>query len=212
MNVQIEMKKLILLAAYLTINSSEAQRFILSQPQVFKTGSNFVKSPNDGPSSVVSSTPSRQYEVPSQLTTPTTFYQVPSEVSEASEVSEVSEVSPPLPSVSEATVVQDNSEQLNSVNSVSTVLSKPGAITSAETDKLFISPAASSLSALAVSSDNKLTAGSSLSAGAAIIISFLLSLIPTLAVSIPFIALRRPIVTRGKRESSLATDNVMLGL
>ena len=209
MNVQIEMKKLILLAAYLTINSSEAQRFILSQPQVFKTGSNFVKSPNDGPSSVVSSTPSRQYEVPSQLTTPTTFYQVPSEVSEASEVSEVS---PPLPSVSEATVVQDNSEQLNSVNSVSTVLSKPGAITSAETDKLFISPAASSLSALAVSSDNKLTAGSSLSAGAAIIISFLLSLIPTLAVSIPFIALRRPIVTRGKRESSLATDNVMLGL
>ena len=209
MNVQIEMKKLILLAAYLTINSSEAQRFILSQPQVFKTGSNFVKSPNDGPSSVVSSTPSRQYEVPSQLTTPTTFYQVPSEVSEASEVSEVS---PPLPSVSEATVVQDNSEQLNSVNSVSTVLSKPGAITSAETDKLFISPAASSLSALAVSSDNKLTAGSSLSAGAAIIISFLLSLIPTLAVSIPFIALRRPIVTRGKRESSLATDNVMLEL
>lgn len=203
------MKKLILLAAYLTINSSEAQRFILSQPQVFKTGSNFVKSPNDGPSSVVSSTPSRQYEVPSQLTTPTTFYQVPSEVSEASEASEVS---PPLPSVSEATVVQDNSEQLNSVNSVSTVLSKPGAITSAETDKLFISPAASSLSALAVSSDNKLTAGSSLSAGAAIIISFLLSLIPTLAVSIPFIALRRPIVTRGKRESSLATDNVMLGL
>ena len=209
MNVQIEMKKLILLAAYLTINSSEAQRFILSQPQVFKTGSNFVKSPNDGPSSVVSSTPSRQYEVPSQLTTPTTFYQVPSEVSEASEASEVS---PPLPSVSEATVVQDNSEQLNSVNSVSTVLSKPGAITSAETDKLFISPAASSLSALAVSSDNKLTAGSSLSAGAAIIISFLLSLIPTLAVSIPFIALRRPIVTRGKRESSLATDNVMLEL
>ena len=200
------MKKLILLAAYLTINSSEAQRFILSQPQVFKTGSNFVKSPNDGPSSVVSSTPSRQYEVPSQLTTPTTFYQVPSEASEASEVS------PPLPSVSEATVVQDNSEQLNSVNSVSTVLSKPGAITSAETDKLFISPAASSLSALAVSSDNKLTAGSSLSAGAAIIISFLLSLIPTLAVSIPFIALRRPIVTRGKRESSLATDNVMLEL
>ena len=197
------MKKLILLAAYLTINSSEAQRFILSQPQVFKKGSNFVKSPNDGPSSVVSSTPSRQYEVPSQLTTPTTFYQVPSEVSE---------VSPPLPSVSEATVVQDNSEQLNSLNSVSTVLSKPGAITSAETDKLFISPAASSLSALAVSSDNKLTAGSSLSAGAAIIISFLLSLIPTLAVSIPFIALRRPIVTRGKRESSLATDNVMLGL
>ena len=194
------MKKLILLAAYLTINSSEAQRFILSQPQVFKTGSNFVKSPNDGPSSVVSSTPSRQYEVPSQLTTPTTFYQVPSEVS------------PPLPSVSEVTVVQDNSEQLNSVNSVSTVLSKPGAITSAETDKLFISPAASSLSALAVSSDNKLTAGSSLSAGAAIIISFLLSLIPTLAVSIPFIALRRPIVTRGKRESSLATDNVMLEL
>ena len=203
------MKKLILLAAYLTINSSEAQRFILSQPQVFKTGSNFVKSPNDGPSSVVSSTPRRQYEVPSQLTTPTTFYQVPSEVSE---VSEASEVSPPLPSVSEATVVQDNSEQLNSVNSVSTVLSKPGAITSAETDKLFISPAASSLSALAVSSDNKLTAGSSLSAGAAIIISFLLSLIPTLAVSIPFIALRRPIVTRGKRESSLATDNVMLEL
>ena len=203
------MKKLILLAAYLTINSSEAQRFILSQPQVFKTGSNFVKSPNDGPSSVVSSTPSRQYEVPSQLTTPTTFYQVPSEVSEASEASEVS---PPLPSVSEATVVQDNSEQLNSLNSVSTVLSKPGAITSAETDKLFISPAASSLSALAVSSDNKLTAGSSLSAGAAIIISFLLSLIPTLAVSIPFIALRRPIVPRGKRESSLATDNVMLGL
>ena len=76
------MKKLILLAAYLTINSSAAQRFILSQPQVFKTGSNFVKSPNDGLSSVVSSTPSRQYEVPSQLTTPTTFYQVPSEVSE----------------------------------------------------------------------------------------------------------------------------------
>ena len=46
----------------------------------------------------------------------------------------------------------------------------------------------------------------------AILAAFGLSLIPTLAVSIPFIALRRPIVTRGKRESSLATDNVMLGL
>ena len=199
------MKNLILLVACLTVKSCQAQDFILSRPQVFNTYSG-VKFDGGTPGL---RTPSKYYEVPSQLTTPSTFYQVPSVVSV---VTVVTEPSPPPPTV---TTTPPATAQLTE-DSVNTVLSKPVAITSAETDKFFISPAVSSAlsvaSAASSSTSSKLTTGVTLSAGTALLISFLLSLIPTLAVSIPFIAFRRRIVTRGKRSSDISPEDIITAL
>lgn len=199
------MKKLnLLVVCCLTIECSAAQNFILSKPQVLKT-SHFKQSEDEG--RVEATTPSRYYEVPPPVSTPSSFYQVPSMVSQPS---------PPPPSptptqVSQITVTEDtltNTQQLFT----NTVLSKPGAIVSGETEKFLISSgaASSSLSIVATPTDTKL-ASTSLSAGTALLISFLLSLIPTLAVSIPFIAFRRRIVTQG-RSSHIFLDDLLAQL
>ena len=189
------MKKLILLVAWLTVGRSPAQKFILSKPQVLKTN-HFKQSQDEA--RVEATTPRRNYEVPPPPSTPSTFYQVPSVVSEAS---------PPPPSPTQVSQTVTNTQELQT----NTVLSKPGAITSAETEKLLISAAAAPvLSIVASTSDTKLSSSSSLSAGAALLISFLLSLIPTLAVSIPFIAFRRRIVTQGRSSHILLDDLISL--
>ena len=195
------MKKLILLVACLILERSAGQKFILSKPQVLQT-SRFKQSEDEG--RVQATTPSRHYEVPPQLSTPSTFYQVPSLVSEPSPP-------PPTPTqVSQTTVNEasnSNSQQLQS--QTNTVLSKPGAISSAETEKLvFSAGTTSALAIVASQSDTKLTTSTPLSAGAALLISFLLSLIPTLAVSIPFIAFRRRLVTQG-RSAHIFLDDLL---
>ena len=177
------MKKLILLVAWLTVESS-AQKFILSKPQVLQSD-HFKQSEEEG--WLAATTPSRHYELPPPLTTPSTFYQVPGVVSEPP--------SPPPPSPTQASQLAVTEGSLTN-----TVLSRPGAITAAESEKLLISGGATAALAIVASqSDTKLTSSSSsLSAGTALLISFLLSLIPTLAVSIPFIAFRRRVVTQGR--------------
>ena len=193
------MKKLILLVAWLTVESS-AQKFILSKPQVLQTD-HFKQSEEEG--WLAATTPSRHYELPPPLTTPSTFYQVPGVVTVVSDPP-----SPPPPSPTQASQLAVTEGSLTN-----TVLSRPGAITAAESEKLLISGGATAALAIVASqSDTKLTSSSSsLSAGTALLISFLLSLIPTLAVSIPFIAFRRRVVTQG-RSAQFSLDDLLYNL
>ena len=177
--------------------------FVLSVPQVLKHD----LAPNGHPphmtrSSLATTRKTFYSAPPPTVTHPSVFYQVPSLSSEPP---------PPLPS-NFPSQTTDNNFNTNNNNqqaqrpdssSSGTVLTKPSAITTSEEDRLLLVQSssasaiaslpsiASSSSSLVLTANNNKVNASGLSPNTALLIAFLLSLIPTLAISLPFFAFRR---------------------
>ena len=189
----------ILLSCFASVDIQCDGDFVLSVPQVLQHDLNPEGHLIHMTRSSLTSTRKTFYSAP--VTHPSVFYQVPSLSSEPP---------PPLPSnfPSSQTTTSDNSNNNNVNNqrpdtssSGGTVLTKPSAITTSEEDRLLLVPSSavasslpsisSSSSSLVLTANNNKVTGSSLSPNTALLIAFLLSLIPTLAISLPFFAFRR---------------------
>ena len=119
------------------------------------------------------------------VTRPSVFYQVPGLSTEPP---------PPLPSNTSTQFTTSTGSSSSSPAVSGTILPKPVAISAAESDKLLVVSSAAALPAstsLAVSTTSNKLSVPALSPNLALLLSFLLSLIPTLAVSLPFFAFRR---------------------
>ena len=165
------------------ITSAAEDDFILNVPEVFKENNLLLTK------SVESSTVKNQFYQAPPASSPSTFYQVPGLINES-----------PPPPPSDTNIISDFSQSTSTTerpdhgtSNSNVVLSRPSAISS--DDRLFIVPSSqislpSSSSSVVSSTVNKVTT-QPLTASMALLVSFLLSLIPTLAISLPFFAFRR---------------------
>ena len=166
------------------ITSAAEDDFILNVPEVFKENNLLLTK------SVESSTVKNQFYQAPPSSSPSTFYQVPGLINES-----------PPPPPSDTNIISDFSQSTSTTterpdhgtSNSNVVLSRPSAISS--DDRLFIVPSSqislpSSSSSVVSSTVNKVTT-QPLTASMALLVSFLLSLIPTLAISLPFFAFRR---------------------
>ena len=174
------------LMSSIRVSYGSGDNFILSVPQVLKNNLELTKTDSGLKPSVATF-----YSAP-WTSTPSSFYQVPGLSSEEP---------PPIPSTSSSSStsntnagsnLNNNQESSGASSNSGTILPRPGALSTA--DRFFIVPSsASSLpssSSVSSSNTNKLVA-QPLSATTALLVAFLLSLIPTLAISLPFFAFRR---------------------
>lgn len=209
---------------FVIAGEARQDEFILNVPDIFKDN-NLLLTKSVTATASTESQPGQFYNAP-PISTPSSFYEVPDLT--------VSESPPPFPSddnistdfndeeaaSGSSSAAASNNNNLNSA-SVGTILSRPSAV--ATDDRLLIVPSAqislplistSSSASTSSSSSNKVTS-TALSGGMALLVAFLLSLIPTLAISIPFFALTRrrrripvTLVTGGR--SLVSDDEQML--
>jgi len=189
---------------------SVEEKLILKRPAIFQNLSESVSWKSNGNLEEHSpqtfyhapNTPSPFYEVPppqpAQEDIPSQFYQVPGNTS----TSNFNDEPPPTDQGDRLELAESAEDQKNSV-----ILSKPFAIASIAMDTESIS--SQSLPSIGVSiSSNQVSLASSLSTNkisslsrnSALLVALLLSLIPTMAVSIPFFI---PSVRQGRRVESV---------
>ena len=196
MNPRVNISMMICLA----IGKVRSDKFILNVPDIFKDNNLLLT--KSVTSTAAPTTPVQFYTAPPlTLSSPSSFYQVP--------VLTVTESPPPFPSdddlstgfgdqdsVSDTTSNNNDNTGNTGVGTLGTILSRPSAV--ATDDRLLIVPSAqislplitSSSSTSSTSTSNKVTS-TALSGSMALFVAFLLSLIPTLAISIPFFAFTR---------------------